>query len=114
MRTFTIIWLGQLLSTIGSYMSGFALSIWAWQLTQSATALALVGLFSQLPGIPMTLFAGIIADRFNRKRLMMLGDAIAAVSTLAILSLYLTDNLQIWHLYLISAIKGGFGRMALK
>jgi hypothetical protein len=44
----------------------------------------------------------------------MLGDAIAAVSTLAILSLYLTDNLQIWHLYLISAIKGGFGRMALK
>ncbi|MGD2183723.1 MFS transporter [Lusitaniella coriacea] len=111
MRTFTIIWLGQLVSTIGSYMSEFALSIWAWQLTQSATALALVALFSQLPRIPMTLFAGAIADRFNRKRLMMLGDAIAAISTLAILSLYFTDNLQIWHLYLISAIKGGFEQL---
>lgn len=113
MRTFTIIWLGQLVSTIGSYMSEFALAIWAWQLTQSVTALALIGLFSQLPRIPMTLFAGVIADRFNRKRLMMLGDTIAAVSTLAILLLYLTDNLQIWHIYSISAIKGGFGQLQL-
>ncbi len=58
MRKFILIWFGQLISTIGSQMSGFALTLWAWQLTGSATALALVGFFSQVPRIFMSLFAG--------------------------------------------------------
>ena len=57
-------------------MTGFALTLWAWSLTGSATALALVGFFSLLPRIFISLFAGIIVDRANRKHLMMLGDAI--------------------------------------
>ena len=81
MRTFTIIWFGQLVSTIGSYMTEFALTLWAWKVTGSATALALVGFFSQLSRIPITVFAGLIVDQFNRKQLMILGDAIAALST---------------------------------
>ncbi|MGF1480070.1 MAG: MFS transporter [Cyanophyceae cyanobacterium] len=76
MRKFVLIWFGQLISTIGSYMSEFALTLWAWELTGSATALALVGFFSLLPRIFISLFAGIIVDRANRKHLMMLGDAI--------------------------------------
>lgn len=111
MRTFTLIWFGQLVSTIGSYMTEFALVLWAWNQTGSATALTLVGFFSQLPRIPMTLVAGIIVDRFNRKHLMMLGDAIAALSTVGIGVLYLTQSLQIWHLYLVAAISGGFGQI---
>lgn len=111
MRTFTIIWIGQLVSTIGSYMTEFALSIWAWQLTGSATALALVGFFSQLPRIPIALFAGIIVDRCNRKHLMMLGDSIAVLSTIAIGLLYFTNNLQIWHLYLTGAVNSSFGQL---
>lgn len=111
MRTFTLIWLGQLVSTIGSYMTGFALTLWAWNLTGSATALALVGFFSQLPRIPITLIAGILVDRFNRKHLMMLGDSIAALSTVGIGILYFTDSLQIWHLYLAASLRGGFGEI---
>lgn len=80
MRTFTLIWFGQLVSTIGSYMTYFALSIWAWELTGSATALALVAFFSRLPRIPITLVAGIIVDRFRRQRLMILGDVITKLS----------------------------------
>jgi MFS family permease len=110
-RTFTIVWFGQLVSTIGSYMTEFALILWAWHLTKSATALALVGFFSQLPRIPISLVAGLIVDRYNRKHLMMLGDAIAALSTLVIGLLYLADSLQIWHLYLLAAISGGFGQI---
>ena len=113
MRKFTLIWFGQLISTIGSYMTRFALGIWAWSLTSSATALALVGLFSLLPAMVISLFAGIIVDRANRKHLMILGDAIAASSTLAILILYLSGNLAIWHLYLAAAIKGGFGQIQI-
>lgn len=111
MRKFTLIWFGQLVSTIGSYMSKFALTLWAWQLTGSATALALVGFFSLLPRIFISLFAGIIVDRANRKYLMMLGDAIAASSTIGILILHLSGNLAIWHLYLAASINGGFGQI---
>jgi len=83
-RTFTIIWFGQLVSTIGSYMTELAFVLWAWHLTGSATPLALVGFFSQLPRIPITFIAGIILDRLNRKFLMILGDTIAALATGAI------------------------------
>ena len=111
MRTFTIIWFGQLVSTIGSYMTEFALTLWAWKVTGSATALALVGFFSQLSRIPITVFAGLIVDQFNRKQLMILGDAIAAFSTVAIGLLYLTNSLQIWHIYAASLVNGGFGQI---
>ena len=111
MRKFILIWFGQLVSTIGSYMSEFTLTLWAWEATGSATALALVGFFSLLPRILISLFAGIIVDRANRKHLMMLGDAIAAISTLLILILHLSGNLVIWHLYLTASINGGFGQI---
>ena len=111
MRKFILIWFGQLVSTIGSYMSDFALTLWAWELTGSATALALVSFFSLLPSIVVSLFAGIIVDRTNRKHLMMLGDAISASSTVIILILHLSGNLAIWHLYLAASINGGFGQI---
>jgi MFS family permease len=111
MRKFILIWFGQLISTIGSYMTRFALTLWAWELTGSATALALVGFFSLLPRIFISIFAGIIVDRTNRKHLMMLGDAIAASSTLVILIFHLSGNLAIWHLYLAASINGGFSQI---
>lgn len=111
MRTFITIWLGQLASTIGSYMTGFALTLWAWEVTGSATALALVSFFSQLPRILITVIAGLIVDRFNRKYLMILGDSIAALSTIGIGTLYLADNLHIWHLYFAASLSGGFGQI---
>lgn len=92
-------------------MSWFALTLWVWELTGSATALALVDFFSLLPRIFISIFAGIIVDRTNRKHLMMLGDVIAAISTLAILILHLSGSLAIWHLYLAASINGGFGQI---
>lgn len=111
MRTFTLIWFGQLVSTIGSYMIRFALTLWAWELTGSVTALALFGFFSQLPRIPITLIAGIIVDRFDRKHLMILGDSIAALSTISIGILYFIDSLHIWHLYVAASLSGCFGQI---
>ncbi|NEQ48298.1 MAG: MFS transporter [Leptolyngbya sp. SIOISBB] len=111
MRTFTLIWFGQLVSTIGSYITDFALTLWAWEMTGSATALALVGFFSQLARMPITLVAGLIVDRFNRQRLMMLGDGVAALATVGIALLYLADSLHIWHLYAAATLNGGFGQV---
>src|SRR5690606_21477413 len=99
MRGFRIFWFGQLVSFLGTNMSRFALTIWAWELTGQATALALVALFSYAPSIIASPIAGAMVDRLPRKFVMMMSDAAAGLSTLVILLLYLTGNLQIWHLY---------------
>ncbi|MEA5513950.1 MFS transporter [Nodularia sp. UHCC 0506] len=113
MRTFLIIWLGQIASTIGSFMTVFALTIWVWDKTGSATALALVGFFSQLPKVLITTFAGIAVDRFNRRLLMILAEVVAMLCTLTIAMLYLNQQLEVWHLYLIVTLYGGFGQLQL-
>jgi MFS transporter, DHA3 family, macrolide efflux protein len=111
MLAFVIIWAGQMVSGIGSYMTDFASTIWAWEFTHQATTLALVTFFSQAPSILITPFMGTLVDRASRKRLIMLSDAIAALSTVALLCLYLTDNLQVWHFYITAAINGTFSQI---
>ncbi|MBD2166641.1 MFS transporter [Calothrix membranacea FACHB-236] len=110
MRNFIIVCLGQLVSTIGSSMTTFAIEIWAWEITGKATTLTLVGFFSLLPSIIITPISGVIVDRFNRKLLMMVGDTVAVLTTVMILILYLTNNLQIWHFYLTGTIVGTFNQ----
>lgn len=92
-------------------MTGFALELWAWETTGSATSLAMIGFFFQVPRIAINLISGVIVDRFNRKYLMVLGDSVAALASLLLLVLYLTHNLQIWHLYLITAITSIFSQL---
>lgn len=92
-------------------MTEFALTLWAWEATGSATVLALVGFFSQMSQIPMTLVAGLIVDRCNRKQLMLLGDTVAVLSTVGIGLLYLTHSLQIWHLYGAAMLNGGLSQI---
>jgi MFS family permease len=92
-------------------MTYFSLTLWAWEITNSVTALALMGFFSQLLRIPINLFNGLIVDKFDRKLLMILGDSISALSTIIIGILFITNNLQIWHLYLIASVNGGFGEI---
>lgn len=106
---FTIVWVGQVISLLGTAMTGFALTIWAWQVTQQATALALVGFFTFAPTLLVTPFAGALVDRWNRKFVMMLSDLAAIISTVVVLLLFSTSNLQIWHLYVTGAFSGAFG-----
>ncbi len=108
MTAFTIVWLGQVVSLFGSAMTGFALTIWAWKLTGSATALALVGFFNFGPTVLLSPIAGALVDRWNRKLVMMLSDLAAGLSTVVILLLYLGGGLQIWHLWVAGAFSGAF------
>lgn len=109
MRTFLIIWSGQLASTLGTQMTSFAIIVWAWELTGQATPLALLGFFTHTPTIIASIFAGVFVDRWNRKLMMMVGDTVAALSTIVLLILLLTNHLQIWHLYCAGTINGLFG-----
>lgn len=106
-----IIWCGQIVSAIGSAMTRFALTIWVWQLTGEATSIALFSFFYQFPLVFVSLFAGVLVDRYNRKYLIILGDTIAILCTIIIALLYSTNNLLIWHLYSLIAISGCFGHI---
>ncbi len=108
MLAFTIIWIGQVISLLGTAMSGFALTIWAWLITGQATALALVGFFAFAPTVLVSPVAGALVDRWNRKLAMMLSDLAAVLSTMVVLLLFSTGNLQIWHLYVTGAFSGVF------
>jgi MFS family permease len=92
-RTLIIVWLGQIVSMIGSGMTGFAFTIWVWELTGQATSLALFGFFVQVPQILIIPIAGVIVDRWNRKYLMMVGDTVSGLLTITVLLLYITHNL---------------------
>lgn len=108
MRGFTVVWVGQLVSLLGTGMTRFALTIWAWQVTGEATALALVGFFSFAPTVLMSPVAGAIVDRSNRKMVMMLSDLAAGLATAAVLLLQASGRLEIWHLYVTGAFTGAF------
>ena len=108
MRSFMVIWVGQMFSLLGTSMSGFGLTVWAYELTGKATALALVGFFFVTPMLIVSPLAGALVDRSNRKLMMMLSDLSSGIATISILALYLAGNLQIWHLYVANAFMGTF------
>jgi MFS transporter, DHA3 family, macrolide efflux protein len=108
MTTFTIVWVGQAFSLLSTSMTNFALTIWAFEVTGSATALALVGFFYVTPLLIVSPIAGVLVDRSNRKLMMMLSDIASGVATLGILILYMSGNLQVWHLYIAALISGTF------
>lgn len=108
MPAFIIVWFGQLISLMGSSMTGFALTIFAWQISGKATNLALVGFFSFAPTVLFSPIAGALVDRWNKKLVMMLSDLAAGLMTILILVLYHFDVLQIWHLMATGFISGTF------
>jgi MFS family permease len=108
MRAFVIIWIGQIVSLLGTFMVGFGQTIWAYEQTGQATALALLGFFFVTPMVVLSPIAGAIVDRSNRRVMMMVSDLAAGLTTILVLVLLLTDNLQIWHLYFTAVIAGTF------
>lgn len=106
MAGFTIVWAGQLISVLASTMTQFALTIWAYQETGSATALGIISAAFVVPFLLISPIAGVLVDRHNRKMMMMISDLTAVVPTIGILILYASGNLQIWHLYIAAAVNG--------
>lgn len=109
MTAFTLVWLGQVASMLGTAMSGFGLLIWVWERSQQATTVTLLAFFQFLPLILMTPIAGALVDRWSRKKAMILSDLSAGMGTLTILIVYTSNLLQIWHLYVIGVFVGALG-----
>ena len=103
---FTMVWLGQLISVLATNMTGFALTIWVFEETGSATALGLMQVFFITPLLIITPFAGVMVDRYNRKLMMMVSDLTAGVATISILTLQALGVLEVWHLYAAAIVQG--------
>lgn len=104
MKTFFIIWVGQLISLLGSGLTQFALGVWIYDQTKQATPFAITVLLGSLPRTFLLPIAGSIADRFNRRFIMIAADVLNAVLTLFIFIMLGAGNLQLWHIYLVSVL----------
>ncbi|HEX8275788.1 MAG TPA: MFS transporter [Longimicrobiaceae bacterium] len=109
MRTFFLIWIGQMVSSLGSGLSRFGLGVWVFEKTGSATSFALVLFFAVLPGVLLSPVAGAYVDRLDRKRVMIATDAGAALGTLAVALLLFAGRLEMWHIYTVVAVGGALG-----
>jgi len=116
-RVFALVWFGQLISITGSGLTEFGLSVWVFQRTGSTTQFALTFLAFTLPRILLSPLAGTLVDRWDRRRAMLLSDTGAALTTLAIALLLIAGRLEVWHIYIATAISSSlsaFQRPAYK
>jgi len=104
MKTFFIIWVGQLISMLGSGLTQFALGVWIYDQTKQATPFAITVLLGTIPRVLLLPVAGSIADRFNRRFIMIAADTLNAVLTLFVFILLGAGSLQLWHIYIISIL----------
>lgn len=108
MRRFLLLWAGQTISLLGSGLTNFALGVWIYQQTGEATPFALTVLFGTLPRILLAPLGGSLADRRNRKQIMLLADTGNALITAAAAAIALTGNLAVWNIYLLAAFGSVF------
>ena len=106
LKDFFILWSTQSLSQLGSSMTTYALTLWLYEKTGSALSTAGLTICSYAPYVLMSIFAGALTDRFDKKKLMLLCDTFAALCTVSVLALFCTGRLSVWHLYLLNAVSG--------
>jgi DHA3 family macrolide efflux protein-like MFS transporter len=103
-RFFTI-WGGQAVSLLGSSLVQFALIWYVTKETGSATILATVTLAALLPQIVLGPFVGALVDRWNRRIIMIVADSSIAVATLILAWLFATGRVEIWHIFVLAAVR---------
>jgi MFS family permease len=109
--SFLVVWAGQVVSVFGSNLSGFALGVWLYQRTGSASNFAFVALCTVLPQLLLSPLAGVWVDRYNRRWMMALSDSGAALCTLGLAALFFTGHIQVWQILLATAISSAFGSL---
>ena len=100
LRNFLLIWVGQLISGVGSRLTSFALGLWVYRSTGSTTQFAMVFMAMAVPTLLLAPFAGALVDRWDRRRTMIVCECVSAgvIGVLALLAA--TDGLALWHVYL--------------
>lgn len=104
LRSFLLLWSSQTVSELGTAMSNYALIIWVYSQRGTASSITLLTICSFLPTIFFRFIAGTFADRWDKKRIMLIADLAAACGTVTVLGLYSVSALRIRHLYFINVL----------
>lgn len=108
MQVFSIMWFGQLISIMGTSMTRYGLMLWAYEQNGKATTLSLLLFFSFLPYILLSPLAGAIVDKFDRKKIMIISDALTGFVTVFLLIMFILGKIELWQLFLAEGLSGIF------
>lgn len=108
---FIVLWTGELISLIGSGLTSFGLGVYVYQVTGKVSGLALISLLAFLPALLLSPVAGVLADRYDRRLLMLLGDSLSALGILFILICMLLGDAQLWQLCIGATISSVFSSL---
>lgn len=103
---FYTIWIGQAFSLVGSSLVRFAIIWWLTEQTGSARVLTTANLVSMLPFLLLAPFSGALVDRWNRRWVMVISDALIALFTAVLAYLYWRGSVEVWHVYAILFMRG--------
>lgn len=106
LKDFLVLWSTQGISQLGSSITAFALTLWLYENTGSALSTAALAICTYVPYVLMSIFAGALTDRFDKKKTMLVCDVFAAMCTVIVFVLFQTDSLMVWHLYALNAVSG--------
>ena len=106
LKNFLILWSTQSVSQLGSSITAFALTLWLYEKTGSSLSTAALTICSYVPYVLMSIFAGALTDRFDKKKTMLVCDVLAVFCTIVVFGLHSTNRLMVWHLYALNAISG--------
>lgn len=101
-----IIFIGQSLSLLGSSLTQFVLMWWITDKTGSISYLAIAGMAALLPQALLSPLGGVLADRYHRRLIMIISDAVSAICMVALIFLFLSDNIELWHAFVMMTIRG--------
>ncbi len=110
-KKFLLLWAGELISSIGGGLTSFGLGIYIFQKTGSASGMAFMTLLAFLPGLLLKVPAGVLADRYDRRLLMMIGDGCSGLGVLFILLCMMRGEAELWQIYLGVIISSVFSAL---
>ncbi|MFH2057177.1 MAG: MFS transporter [bacterium] len=105
-RNFRLFFAGQSISLIGTWMQRIALGWLVYRLTESAFLLGLVSFAGQIPVLILSPLAGVLADRLNRHRLLILTQTVSMLQAAVLAALVFADVIHIWQLVVLSLVLG--------
>jgi MFS family permease len=105
-RNYRLFFGGQLVSLIGTWMQQVAMTWLVYRMTNSPFLLGVVGFSGQMPSFLLSAFAGVLADRWNRHRMLMVTQSLAMVQASVLAILTLTGTVAVWHLVCLSIFLG--------
>ncbi|HEV8719540.1 MAG TPA: MFS transporter [Candidatus Binatia bacterium] len=108
-RDFGLFWLSLLFSAVGSQISTVAVAWQVYEITNSPFQLGLTGLFRALPVMILSLPGGVLADRMDRRKLLIITQSLAALLAVALGLLTSTGQIRVWHIYAVTFLSGAVG-----